>query len=316
MTDTTADTPRGPQDHGPKPRLGLALGSGGARGWCHIGVLRTLDQMDVRPDVVAGCSMGALVGAAWAAGCLGALEDWARGLTRARFLRHIDLRLEGGGLVAGDAIAEVFHDLGLPERIEDLDHPFMAVTTDMASGREVWLAEGDLHEAIRASIAIPGVFPPRQIRGRWLLDGGLINPVPTSACRALGADVTIAVNPNAKGDGPLWAPEMEGDFWHRLGGDQLRSYLPDSLQGLWPQGRQEPGEPAMMDVVSTSIDILTEFLRKARHAADPPHVLLEADLNHMSVMEMFRAGEAIDEGARIARAARAQVQRAMQGTAP
>ncbi|MDA7424613.1 patatin-like phospholipase family protein [Thalassococcus lentus] len=282
--------------------LGLALGSGGARGWCHIGVLRELKSQGMEPDVVAGCSMGALVGAVWAAGKLDALEDWARSLTKARFLRYLDLRLDRGGLVEGSAITQVLSEIGLPDRIEDLDRPFLAVATDMATGREIWLKQGPLIPAIRASIAIPGVFSPCQHDGRWLLDGGLINPVPTSACRALGAARTIAVNPNAKSGNTLWEPKEEDSYLSRIGGEGLRGYLPQGVADWLSEPKQESG-PAYMDVVSTSIDILTEFLRASRAAVDPADVVLDADLSSVSVMELFRAEEAIAEGQRIASSA-------------
>lgn len=284
--------------------LGLALGSGGARGWCHIGVLRALEEQGIAAGCVAGCSMGALVGAAWAGGKLDALEAWARDLTQAGFLRYLDLKLDRGGLVEGAAVTRVLGEIGLPDRIEDLDKPFLVVATDMSTGREVWLREGPLIPAVRASIAIPGVFSPQRLDGRWLLDGGLINPVPTSAVRALGARCTVAVNPNAKQGRTLWQPDPAEDFWQRLGVTKLRDRLPEPVQALLPD-RSNPEEtaPAYMDVVSVSIDIMTEFLRKAREAADPADVMLEADLVHLSVMELFRAKEAITEGHRITMAA-------------
>ncbi len=290
--------------------LGLALGSGGARGWCHIGVLRELDRQGVQPDVVAGCSMGALVGAAWAAGRLDQLEDWARGLTQARFLGYLDPGLARGGLVQGRAITGILTEIGLPERIEDLSRPFLAVATDMSTGREVWLQRGPLAEAVRASVSIPGVFAPQHLDGRWLLDGGLINPVPTSAVRALGATRCIAVNPNCKHGRKLWTPEPAQDFWDRLGITDLKAQLPDALAGFIGDSQKERG-PAYMDVVSTSIDIMTEFLRKSREAVDPADVMLEPDLGEIAVMDLFRAAEAIGEGARVAEAAAARIAEAL-----
>ncbi|SMX35974.1 patatin-like phospholipase family protein [Maliponia aquimaris] len=286
--------------------LGIALGSGGARGWCHIGVLRSLAAQGAVPDCVAGCSMGALVGAAWAAGKLDGLETWARGLTQARLLHYLDPRMDRGGLIAGAAVTRVLQELGLPERIEDLPKPLLVVATDMATGREVWLREGPLIPAVRASISIPGVFAPQRLDGRWLLDGGLINPVPTSAVRALGARRTIAVNPNAKHGRKLWEGQPPQDVWQRFGVEDWRAGLPEPLRAMLPEGRRE-AVPAYMEVVSVSIDILTEFLRKAREAVDPADVMLEADLLELSVMELFRAAEAIDEGARIAQAAAGRI---------
>lgn len=142
------------------PRVGLALGSGGgARGWCHIGVLRALDELGVRPSMVAGCSMGSLVGVAWAADRLDALEDWVRSLTPpGRFLGLIDIRPLSGGLVEAGEIEVLLRDLGIPDRIEDLPCPFAAVATDMETGREVWLRDGPTYASVRASVGIPGVM--------------------------------------------------------------------------------------------------------------------------------------------------------------
>lgn len=275
-------------------RLGIALGSGGARGWCHIGVLRELDAMGIEPDVVAGCSMGALVGAAWACGRLDALEEWAHSLTQARMISYADLRLENGGLLRGGTVREMLADLELPEHIEDLGKPFIAVATDMATGHEVWIQRGSLFDAIRASISIPGLFSPHNIGGKWLLDGGLVNPVPSSACRALEADETISVNPNAK-FGRLWEPR--DSFYDKLRSAGWVDKLPDPVRDLL-QPADTPG-PNSLDVLSTSIDIMTEFVRKTRSASDPPNIALEADLNDMSVLELFRAEKAIEEGHRI-----------------
>ena len=161
-------------------KTGLALGSGGARGWCHVGVLRVLEKNGIEPDVVAGCSMGALVGAAWAAGKLDALEEWGRSLTPSRFLLHMDPALRHGGLMGGKAILDLLKEIGLPERIEDLEKPFIAVATDMETGREVWLQDGDLLDAIRASVSIPGVLSAHKVGSRWMLDGGMISPVPAA----------------------------------------------------------------------------------------------------------------------------------------
>lgn len=282
--------------------LGLALGSGGARGWCHIGVLRELERQGVQPAMVAGCSMGALVGAAWAAGRLDALEDWARGLNSTSFMAMIDLRLDRSGLMRGAAILEMLRDLGLPETIEELEFPFIAVATDMQTGREVWLREGSLADAVRASISLPAILRPHRIDGRWLLDGGLINPVPVSAARALGARRILSVNPNDKGGGPLWEPS-EGRLRSALQAPELLDKLPDPLRKLLPERDTGPVDPTYFDVVSASIDVLTEFLRKSREAADPADLSLAANLTDMSTLEFYRAGHAIEEGARITRAA-------------
>ncbi|MBK1635678.1 patatin-like phospholipase family protein [Rhodovulum adriaticum] len=282
-----------------RPRIGLVLGSGGARGWCHIGVLRGLEGLGLRPDVIAGCSMGAVVGAAYAAGRLDALEDWTREMTRARLVRLLDVRLSSGGLVEGRHITEVLAELGLPDSFDALDMPFVAVATDLETGREIWLQSGDLGAAVRASAALPGIISPYRHQGRWLLDGGLTNPVPVSAARALGADIIIAANPNAKRHGRLWrAPDPEPAIWQGLA-DALPDAVQDQLSALLPTPEDGPRAPNYLEVVSIAIDVMTEQIRRSRLAGEPPHVLLNADLGEMSVLDLHRAPVAIDEGRRM-----------------
>lgn len=274
--------------------LGLVLGSGGARGWCHIGVLRALDEMGVEPELVAGCSMGALVGAAWAAGRLDALEDWARAMTRTRLLAHMDLKLTSG-LVGGGAVAEILADLGLPMRFDGLQKPFIAVASSLHDGREVWMQEGDLLSAIRASISIPGAFSPHYHDGRWLLDGGLTNPVPVSAARALGASHFIAVNPNARNGAPLWSGEGQerSPWWGELG---VTERLPERLRAFLPEPSPSVPKPRALEVMDVSISVMTDYVRATRLAADPPDVLIETDLQQIDSLELYRADEAIADG--------------------
>lgn len=288
-------------------KLGLALGSGGARGFCHIGVLDALAERGIKPDVIAGCSMGALVGAAYAGGKLDPLRDWARSITPTNFLGLLDLRFAGGGLVEGREIAGLLDRLGLPDRIEDLDLPFVCVATDFNTGREVWFDKGPLAPAVRASVAIPGIFSPVERDGRWLIDGGLVNPVPVSLARAMGAEVTIAVDPNARPDGVVWkpAPPREGGLTSVL--RQVQKSLPAPMQGLLDWGARGPVAPGYLEVVSHSIDIMTGRICQARLAGDPPQVLLAADLSSMSVLDFHEARRAMEEGARLVKASEAAI---------
>jgi len=285
-----------------KPRIGLALGSGGARGWCHIGVLRALEKMDVRPDAIAGCSMGAVVGAAYAAGRLDELEKWARSQTRRSIMGLIDVRLTGGGVVGGAEILSMLQTIGIPDRIEELPIPFVAVAADIQTGREVWLREGPLAKSIRASVAIPGVFSPERIDGQWLIDGGVVNPIPVSAARALDTDIVIAVNPDARMNGGFWKPGTPRPTlptWSDMLPD-----LPESLRNLWPASSQSQvvAPPAYLELVLTAIDIMSEQIRRSRLAGDAPHVLLNAYLTDLNVLDFHRADEAIKEGERIVEA--------------
>ncbi len=286
-----------------KPVIGLALGSGGARGWCHIGVLRELAAMGIAPQVVAGSSMGALVGAAYAAGRLDALEDWARSLTLRSMVPLIDIGIAGGGPVGGAGILTMLRGLGLPDTIEELALPYLAVATDLRHGREIWLRQGALIPAVRASVSIPGVLRPQYLDGRWLIDGGVVNPVPVSAARALGAESVIAVNPNAAvSSGFLDAPQAPGP--------DLSALLPEGLRSLWSSRKDSapspkepsPKEPSYVALINATIDIMSDQIRRARLAGDPPQVLLGARLPEVTVVEFHRAAECIDEGRRVVRA--------------
>lgn len=291
-----------------KASIGLALGSGGARGWCHVGVLRELHDMGVRPDVISGCSMGALVGAFAAAGRLDALEDWARSLTPSLLARMLDPRFRGGGLVFGQSILDQMVKLALPETFADLNVPYLAVATDLTTGREIWLREGDLHGAVRASVAIPGVIAPHCLDGRWLVDGGLTDPVPVSGARALGAEIVIAVNPNARERGEFWSPDLDETTL----ADSLKR-LPEGLRAalakLTPGSDDTEPTPDYFEVVNASIDIMIDRVRRSRMAGDPPQVSLDARLQQISVLEMHRVDEAIEEGRRMVRDKASELER-------
>ena len=281
------------------PRIGLALGSGAARGWAHIGVLKALTAAGIDAAVVCGSSIGAVVGAAHAAGRLAELEAFARGLNWRGILGQLDLRPAGGGLFAGERISRSLIDLIGHAAIETLSLHYGAVATELGSGREVWLQEGDLAIAIRASMALPGVMAPVERDGQWLLDGGLVNPVPVSLCRALGAELVLAVNLNGGIAGrrrpqPVTAviPAENGTDSRSLGA-LLRNGASTLLAQLLRQDRQQPG---YFDVLVGSVNIMQDQITRTRLAGDPPDILVQPRLAHISVMEFNRAGEAIAAG--------------------
>src|SRR4051794_35590053 len=175
-------------------KIGLALGGGSARGWAHIGVLRALNAAGIHPDIIAGTSIGAVVGGCYAAGELDALEGFARGLTRRRVLSFLDFNFTGTGIIHGQRLCDVLDDRMKSVDIEALTNRFVAAATEIGTGHEIWLSRGRLVDAMRASYALPGIFRPVRIDGRWLFDGALVNPVPVSVCRALGARYVISVN--------------------------------------------------------------------------------------------------------------------------
>lgn len=287
-----------------RPRIGLALGSGSARGWAHIGVIDSLTEAGIIPDIVCGASMGALVGAAHVAGKLGELRQWAQSATWRSIARLTDLRLSGGGLVSGRQVVAFLQGLGISDPIESYATHYAAIATDMATGREVWLQSGPIHEAVRASIALPGILSPARLDGKWLLDGGLSNPIPVSVCRALGADVIIAVNLNGELVGRRFTePEPPTETRpSKISGEVVRRML-----GAWPALRRKPADaeppprevvpsPGYFDVLATAINIMQDHITRTRLAGEPPHVMLVPRLRSIGLMEFNRAEEAIAEG--------------------
>ncbi|HKJ76307.1 MAG TPA: patatin-like phospholipase RssA [Gammaproteobacteria bacterium] len=287
-----------------KPRIGLALGSGSARGWAHIGILRALIDAGIEPAIVTGSSIGALVGAAYASNNLDALEEWVRGMTWWDVVRYMDVRVAGGGFIQGDRLMKVFRGRVKDVPIESLPVSFTAVTTDLATGQERWLQSGSLIEAVRASIALPGLFTPMRVDGQWLMDGGLVNPVPVSACRALGADAVIAVNLNGdivgkhlgKQPGGLTRAEEQDLF------AQFKVRLNDGLAmfGLKPEAEPEPGAPGLFEVIAGSLNIMQDRITRSRMAGDPPEAVVAPPLSGIGLLEFDRADEAIAEGRRCA----------------
>jgi len=289
-----------------RPRIGIALGSGSARGWSHIGVLEALQKEGIEPDIVCGASIGAFVGAAYVSGQLSALKDFAQALTWGKIVGLLDVRLSGGGLISGQQIVALLHKLKIAGRIEDGEKPFAAIATDLATGREIWLREGPIGEAVRASISLPGILSPARIGDQWLLDGGLVNPVPVSACRALGADIVIAVNIN----GDILEPRAGGTAKRMLGGmppippefvRRLLNQIPTAIRlqasAIAPKLLQSaPSKPAYFDVLANSINIMQDQITRSRLAGEPPHILLVPRLRDIGLMEFHRASEAIAEG--------------------
>lgn len=280
-----------------QPVVGLALGSGSARGWAHIGVIQELEAMGIRPGVVAGTSVGAIVGAAYVSGQLERFAEWVESLTLRDVFSLMDISLSGG-VVKGEKLLQFFSDEHDGRNIEDFDCKFVSVCTEMESGREVWITKGSPLEAARASCALPGLLPPAKVDGRWMLDGGLVNPVPVSACRAMGADVVIAVNLNAQ--------LMGRHLTRASGSDVEREAASSEERSIWHKLMDyftaEDGEdPTMFDVIATSINIMQDRITRSRMAGDPPEVTLVPQLEDFAIMDFHRAYEAISQGRKLVR---------------
>lgn len=289
------------------PKIGLALGSGSARGWSHIGVIRALESAGIVPDIICGTSIGALVGAACAAGEMERFEQWVRGLNWQAVVGLMDLKM-GGGLIEGSKLVDFFRSTFHDQGIESLPRPFGCVATDLVNGRELWLREGPVIDAVRASIALPGLFTPAVREGRLLVDGGLVNPVPVSLCRAMGADFVIAVDLNwdlvgrrnrISGDGE------EGEAGVSDGGDAqpLRNRLVEAVMARFrPGGRavmaQAEGMPSMLDVLTTSLNIMQVRITQSRLAGEPAEMVIRPRLSDIAAMDFHRGDVSIREGVR------------------
>jgi NTE family protein len=284
-------------------KIGLALGSGAARGWAHIGVLQALRDAGIEPDIVAGTSIGALVGGCYVAGKLDELDVFARDLTRRKVFGLMDFNLSGSGLINGQRLSDRLEKDLAKRPIESLNKPFTAVATEIGTGHEVWLSKGSLVEAMRASYALPGIFKPVNINNRWLFDGAMVNPIPVTVCRALGARYVIAVNLNADSIGRGTVVANGGDYVPdddepmvgqalvaSSGGRSMRKLLQRQLFG--------PSEdvPGISTVMVDAFNIVQDRIARSRLAGDPPDALINPRLADIGLFDFHRAEEAIEQG--------------------
>ncbi|QPC87590.1 Patatin [Mesorhizobium sp. NBSH29] len=270
-----------------KSGISLALGGGAARGWAHIGVLRALDEAGVEISMIAGTSIGALVGGCYLAGKLDELEEFARSLTRRRIFGLLDINLGGSGLFGGMKLNARMQEHMNGLRFEDLSKPFICVATEVRTGHEVWLTEGSLITAMRASYALPGVFEPVNCNGRTLVDGALVNPVPVSVLRAYEQPLVVAVN-------------LHYDLFGRA------AVIKHSAGELVVQKEATPGKHhdtttqgtrlGITGVMVEAFNIIQDRISRARLAGDPPDMSLQPKLGHIGLSEFHRAEEAIRIG--------------------
>ena len=306
-----------------RPVIGLALGGGAARGFAHIGILKTLIAHGIVPNVVVGTSIGAVVGGAYAAGHLDTLEEWARHLQPRSVLGYLDIRLNGSGLIGGEKLATQLEAAIGQTLIEDLPLKFATVATEVRTGHEIWLTHGRMVEAMRASYALPGIFSPVLVGDRWLVDGALVNPVPVSAARALGAEIVIAANvssdifthsttiyshgasaapmriavepvPPRRGLGKFFSPErtVKREFF---GGG---------------------GRPGISSVMVDAFNIMQDRITRARLAGDPPDLLISPRVGQIGWFDFHRADDLIGHGVRAAERAIISIQEAIHVLAP
>jgi len=310
-----------------RPVIGLALGGGAARGFAHIGIIRTLVAHGIIPNVVVGTSIGAVVGGAYASGHLDAVEEWARSLQPRNILSYLDIRLNGSGLIGGTKLAaEIEASMG-QTLIEDLPIKYATVATEVRTGHEIWLTHGPMVDAMRASYALPGIFSPVLIGDRWLVDGALVNPVPVSAARAMGAEIVIAANlssdvfthsttvyahgpsANAAAVVPEAVPEPET---RKRGIGKFFSAERTVKREFFGSG----GRPGISSVMVDAFNIMQDRITRARLAGDPPDLLISPRVGKIGWFDFHRADELIAHGTRAAERAIESIQEAIHILAP
>ena len=311
-----------------RPVIGLALGGGAARGFAHIGIIRTLLAHGITPSVVVGTSIGAVVGGAYASGHLDELESWARSLQPRNILSYLDIRLNGSGLIGGARLAAEIEAAMGQVLIEELPMKFAAVATEVRTGHEIWLTHGPMVDAMRASYALPGIFSPVLVGDRWLVDGALVNPVPVSAARALGAEIVIAAN-------------LSSDVFTHSTTIYSHGPTPEVSLSVMPDAAPEPeprkrgigkffsaertmkreffgggGRPGISSVMVDAFNIMQDRITRARLAGDPPDLLISPRVGKVGFFDFHRAEDLIAHGVKAAERAIESIQEAINILAP
>ncbi|MEO1710884.1 MAG: patatin-like phospholipase family protein [Pseudomonadota bacterium] len=308
-------------------KIGLALGGGAARGWAHIGVIRALTAAGIEPDVIAGTSIGAVVGGCYVAHRFDELEEFARSMTPRRMFGYFDFNLAGSGLINGQRLSDALETHLGDDNIEELERPFVAVATEIGTGHEVWLRRGRMVEAIRASYAIPGIFKPVRVNDRWLFDGALVNPIPVSVCRALGAQYVIAVNLNAdlltlgtvisdvgardsgtadglastaqNGSTPamlLDEPPVANGVENEKAGKRGALHLVQRQFLGWGSRQMGDGAPSLSTIMVDAFNIVHDRIARSRLAGDPPDIIINPKLRNIGLFDFHRAEELVRIG--------------------
>ena len=294
-----------------KPKIGVALGMGAALGWAHIGIIRALQDENISIGAVSGCSMGSVVGGALAAGKLDILEEWAKSLSIVRVGKYLDVGLHsitGKGLLQGEKIMDTFAQEVGDLNIENSPLPLGIVATDLMTGEEVRFLEGSMVEASRSSISVPGLFAPHYYRDRWLVDGGLVNPVPVDVCRELGADVVIAIDVLNSDVEAMWEARRNkpSALTQYVDHAMAHSLMPDLAKPFWKKARDwvhhktarvdHTQPPKLYDTLDAALNIMERVVMQRRFEDSPPDILVRPPLHDLRVYDFHRAEDAITIG--------------------
>ena len=312
-----------------RPVIGLALGGGAARGFAHIGIVKALVAHGIIPNVVVGTSIGAVVGGAYASGQLDRVEAWARSLQPRNIFGYLDIRLNGSGLIGGAKLAAELEATVGQSLIEDLPVKFATVATEVRTGHEIWLTHGRMVDAMRASYALPGIFSPVLIGDRWLVDGALVNPVPVSAARALGAEIVIAANLSSDvftHATTIYSHGAAADLSVSVAQDAVPETAAAPKRGIGKFFSAErtmkreffggPGRPGISTVMVDAFNIMQDRITRARLAGDPPDLLISPRVGQIGWFDFHRADDLIAYGERAAERAIDSIQEAIHILVP
>lgn len=281
------------------PKIGLVLGSGASRGWSHIGVIKALLKEGIEPDIVCGTSVGAMIGACYLAGNLQKLERWVLDSTRKDVLKFFNVKWSQSGFVDSKQLEKFLHEnvAGRDVQIESLSKPYAAIATNLYNGREVWFKKGNLVHAVTASMALPGLFPAVKDDNQWLVDGGLVDPVPVSVCRAMGADIVIAINLNSDIVGKRTTKKVEQKPLDKKGVlHNLKKTTKEVSNNIFNDSDKDEETPGSFVSITNSINIVQDRITRSRLAGDPAEVVISPKLARIGMLEFHRAAEAIEEG--------------------
>lgn len=289
--------------------VGLVLGSGSSRGWAHVGAIEALEEAGIPVNVIAGCSVGSYIGAIYASGGLASLKQFILGMNGEKMFSYFDVVIPRSGLLDGNKkLREFLSGHTDAETFEDLKIPLKMVATDLESGDKVVMASGNLFMALRASMSMPGLFAPVAVKGRWLVDGGLVDPVPVGVARAMGADVVIAVDLNSglvshaqrerlarESAGETSPPEYRNEMARKLTDHyaEAESTFSKKIKSFL---NIDDATPDIMETVSGAIGIMQERITRINLAVEPPDILVQPRLGEMSMMDFGQVEKAIDEG--------------------
>lgn len=281
-------------------KIGLALGSGSSRGWAHIGVINALADIGIYPNIICGTSVGALIGASYVSNRIDKLEKWACSFTKIKTAKYFKLNKSMNGLVNTARFHKFLDEYVVKDEalIEDFSKIYASVSTELESGKEVWLQKGKMIEAVWASIALPGLFPSIKINDKWHIDGALVNPVPVSVCRALGADIIIAVDLNSDIVGKSKRKKIKKSVKNESVTDKISHFVKDSAGLVLSNLNISNETPSSFEAISSSVNIVHNNITRIRLALDPPDIILTPKLSHIGLLDFHRAKEAINEGKR------------------